>query len=62
MGTLVSAVSLPLALSKMQFVGVAPAFGRLLGLGLGRDLLLDLDQFAGLRLPVVVRTLPAGQM
>ena len=30
------------------------ALGRLLGLGLGRDLLLDLDQFAALALGLLI--------
>src|ERR1700738_1777187 len=34
--------------------GIVRALGRLLGLGLGRNLLLRLDQFAALRLGLVV--------
>ena len=34
--------------------GFVRALGRLLGLGLGRDLLLDLDQFAALALGLFV--------
>ena len=41
-------------LTQIHAYGIVGALGRLLGLGLGRDLLLDLDQFAALAFRLLV--------